>query len=308
MDQIERYLGSLLGLAVGDALGAPITGKAPGGFVPLTDMVAGGSFHLKPGQWTDDTSMALCLAESLLECGVFDEVDQLNRYWYWYKEGHWSSSGTAFDVDKTTQLALETFRQTWDPFGTPAEERAAGNKSLSRLAPVALFFAQDPLEAIHWAGESSRTTHTAPVCIDACRYFAGLVVGALQGVPKSDLCLPYYCPAPGYWKESPLIEPVAQVASGSFRNKKTPQIQASRYVVKSLEAALWAFYQTESFQEGCLMAVNLGEDADAVGAIYGQLAGAYYGRQAIPKHWRDRLVMREEIEEIAAEIHALVWA
>ena len=105
MELRDRYRGALLGLAVGDALGTTLEFKRPGSFAPITDMVGGGPFGLKPGQWTDDTSMALCLAESLVECRGFDPVDQLRRYCRWYREGHLSSTGRCFDIGNTTRAA-----------------------------------------------------------------------------------------------------------------------------------------------------------------------------------------------------------
>ena len=155
--------------------------------------------------------------------------------------------------------------------------------------------------AIHNAGESSRTTHAAPTTIDACRYFAGLLLGALEGRSKEELLSSFFYPAPDeqYWKCHPLSPEIAEIANGSFKQKQPPAIIGSGFVVRSLEAALWAFYRTDSFRDGALRAVNLGDDADTTGAIYGQLAGAFYGVNAIPEDWIERLTMREFIRERA---------
>lgn len=187
VELIERYRGCLLGLAVGDALGTTLEFKRPGTFTPINEMVGGGPFHLKAGQWTDDTSMALCLAESLIECRGFDAVDQLTRYCRWYRDGHLSSTGRCFDIGNTTRTALEAFQRTRNPFPGPTDPRFAGNGSLMRLAPVPLFFARDPKESIERAGDSSRTTHGAREAVDACRYFSALLVGAIQGRSKDEL-------------------------------------------------------------------------------------------------------------------------
>lgn len=109
MDLAERYRGCLLGLAVGDAVGTALEFLSPGAFEPITDMVGGGPFGLKPGQWTDDTSMALCLAESLIACGALDPIDNLQRYVRWWREGHLSSTGRCFDIGNTVRAALTTF-------------------------------------------------------------------------------------------------------------------------------------------------------------------------------------------------------
>jgi len=291
--------GALLGLAVGDALGATVEFMPPGTFEPVTDMVGGGPHHLEPGQWTDDTSMALCLAESLIECDGFDSLDQMQRYVRWYREGYLSSTGTCFDIGNATRAALHRFEQSGDPYAGSEEPNTAGNGSIMRLAPVPLFFASDPAEAVRYAGESSRTTHAAREAVDACRYMAALIVGATRGASKSELLGDAYSPLAGLWDTEPLTARVAEVAGGSFNRREPPAIRGSGYVVESLEAALWAFDRSSSFREGMLMAVNLGDDADTTGAVYGQIAGAYYGVEGIPREWLEGLAMRERIEELA---------
>lgn len=305
MDAIERYRGTLLGLAAGDAVGTTLEFKAPGSFRPLDDMVGGGPFALKPGQWTDDTSMALCLAASLIERRGFDPVDQLERYVRWYREGYLSSNGYCFDIGGTTRAALLRFERTRTPYCGSSHPHAAGNGSIMRLAPVPLFFAGDPERALQHAGDSSRTTHGARACVDACRYLGALIVGAVHGVSKKTLLASHYSPLPGYWQRHPLAPEVDKVATGSFKRRQPPEIHGSGYVVKSLEAALWAFYHGDSFREGCLLAANLGDDADTTAAVYGQLAGAYYGEQGIPEPWRAKLAQREMIESFADQLYAL---
>jgi ADP-ribosyl-[dinitrogen reductase] hydrolase len=299
MIEIERYEGALLGLAIGDAVGTTVEFRTPGTFQRVTEMTGGGPFHLKAGQWTDDTSMALCLAESLIERRGFDPHDQLARYLRWFREGHWSSTGECFDIGGTTRVALtRSLRHPEDPSPGPTDPQTAGNGSLMRLAPVPMFYAQNPAAAIQRAAESSRTTHGAPAAVDACRYFAGLLVGAVQGVSKDELLSERYAPPGWSWETEPLAPEIDEIARGSFRDKEPPEIQGTGYVVRSLEAALWAFDRTDSFREGCLRAVNLGEDADTTAAIYGQLAGAYYGISGIPETWRAQLAMREEITRL----------
>ena len=195
-----------------------------------------------------------------------------------------------------------------------------------RLAPVPMFFACNPISAIEQAAESSRTTHGAPAAVDACRYFAGLIVGALNGVNKDELLSSRYSPDKNQWATRPLHPEIDAVAAGSFKQNgparnavsgivnsfgatvfksKATGIQGSGYVVKSLEAALWAFFHSTHFRDGCLLAVNLGDDADTTGAIYGQLAGAFYGEQAIPAEWRAKLTKRSLIESFADSLFKL---
>ena len=299
-----RYCGCLLGLATGDAVGTTVEFKSPGTFEPVRDMVGGGPFHLAAGEWTDDTSMALCLAESLTLSGGFDARDQMQRYVRWWREGHLSSNGRCFDIGGTVSGALRRFLDTGEPYAGSTDPRAAGNGNLMRLAPAPLYFAADPQLAVAMSGESSRTTHGAATCVDACRYFGGLLVGAVRGESKEKLLSPGYAPAEGLWDGEPLCAEIEEIASGSFKCREPPEIVGSGYVVKALEAALWAFFKADDFEEGCLLAVNLGDDADTTAAIYGQLAGAYYGFAGIPRHWRGRLAKGKLILKFAEELHS----
>lgn len=305
MQQIERYRGSLLGLATGDAVGTTLEFRPPGTFTPINDMVGGGPFRLKPGQWTDDTSMALCLAESLIEQKGFSPTDQLEKYLQWYREGHLSSTGECFDIGNTVGTALLQFEKTREPYCGSPNPLSAGNGSIMRLAPVPLFFAQNPKQAIEKSADSSRTTHGAATAVDACRYLAALLVGTVNGVSREELLSSHYSPIPGYWEENPLVEEIDQIASGSFKHREPPEIKGTGYVVKSLEAALWAFHRSHSFEQGCLLAVNLGNDADTTGAVYGQLAGAFYGEQGIPESWRSKLAYRDLIESFSDRLFSL---
>ena len=305
MDIGDRFRGCLLGLAAGDAVGTTVEFRPRGSFTPVIDMVGGGPFALEAGQWTDDTSMALCLAESLIEKGAFDPNDQMRRYLSWWQEGHLSSTGTCFDIGNTVASALLRYEQTGEPFAGSTDPYSAGNGSIMRLAPIPMFYFREPDRAIAMAAKSSRTTHGARTCLDACRYLAGLTVGALRGESKERLLSCDYSPADGGWADAPLCEEIREIARGSFKSKQASEVTASGYVVKSLEAALWAFHRSRSFEEGCLLAVNLGDDADTVGAVYGQLAGAHYGEQDIPDRWRVKIAEKDLILRYADALLSL---
>lgn len=297
LDQLRgKYRGALLGLAAGDALGTTLEFKSPSTFVPIEDMQGGGPFHLKPGQWTDDTSMALCLAESLVETNRFDLLDQIQRYVRWWREGHLSSTGSCFDIGIATSAALAHFEVTKVPRAGSTDPRSAGNGSIMRLAPVPLFFASRPTDAIDRAAESSLTTHGATEAVDACRLLAGYLIGALRTENKGALFAMPQSPELGISGLSPTIDAIAAL---SFLKKDPPEIRGLGYVVPSLEAAMWAFARSSDFRSGALLAVNLGDDADTTGAIYGQLAGTFYGEAGIPEQWRARLALRELIEGLA---------
>lgn len=246
--------------------------------------------------------MALCLAESLVERETFDPHDQMTRYLRWWREGHWSSTGRCFDIGKATRAALERFEADGDPFAGRSDPHSAGNGSLMRLAPVAMKYADDAALAVRYAADSSRTTHAAREAVDACRYFAALLVGTLKGRDKNALLSPRFAPGGVDWSLDPLAPAIDAIAAGSFRGKTEQEIRASGYVVHTLEAALWAFSRTNTFRDGALLAANLGEDADTTGAVYGQLAGAHYGAGAIPETWRSKLAKRDDIERLASAL------
>jgi ADP-ribosyl-[dinitrogen reductase] hydrolase len=226
----------------------------------------------------------------------------MKRYLRWYREGHLSSTGRCFDIGNTTRDALVRFERTGKPYSGSSDKYSAGNGSIMRLAPVPLFFAGNPEEAIVKSGESSRATHGNILCIDACRYLGALIVGAVSGASKEELLSEMYAPVTGYWDRNPLVPEIGAIASGSFKKKNPPAIKGTGYVVQSLEAALWAFDRSSSFEDGCLMAVNLGDDADTTGAVYGQLAGAFYGEGGIPEGWRSIIAMRGLIEDYAGKL------
>ncbi len=292
----SRYLGSLLGLAAGDAVGTAVEFSPRGTFPPVLDMVGGGPFGLKPGQWTDDTSMALCLAESLVSRQGFDALNQMARYLNWWKWGYLSSTGECFDIGMTVAGALEKFSETGNPFAGSTDPAKAGNGSLMRLAPVVLYYYPDRELVIRFAGESSRTTHGAAEAIECCRLFAVLLMEALSGTNKDAM-----------FSSSLLVtgeKKIQAIASGALMAKSENEIFGTGYCVDSLEAALWCFMQTSDFESAVLRAANLGDDADTTAAIVGQLAGAYYGRDGIPQRWLDQISLREHIETLAIAIHA----
>ena len=290
----DRFRGCLLGLAVGDAVGTTVEFRERGSFEPVTDMVGGGPFDLKPGQWTDDTSMALCLATSLLSRNGFDPSDQMDRYVDWYRNGDWSSTDHCFDIGNTVRQALEEYERTGDPFSGTTDPYSAGNGSIMRLAPVPLFYFPDLERILHFAGESSRSTHGALECVEACQLFGEMLFRALSGMSRDDVL---FGATPGI-----ALPKIAEIASGGYRKKSIDQIKGTGYVVESLEAALWCFYQTETFESAILQAANLGDDADTTAAICGQIAGAFYGVSGIPTQWLETLFMRAEITDLADKL------
>lgn len=293
-DLLARYQGCLLGLASGDAVGTTVEFRAKDSFTPLTTMQGGGPFNLKAGQWTDDTSMALCLAQSLVTCQGFDAGDQMNRYLNWWRWGYFSSTGECFDIGGTVARALGKFALDGNPYAGSEAPDTAGNGSLMRLAPAVLYYYPDRQQALEYAEASSRTTHAAPEAIASCRLFAQYLLNALSGKDKEETL--------SALEELPPQENLRQIALGSYRQKPRSAIHGTGYCVQSLEAALWCFYHGADFEETILLAANLGDDADTTAAIAGQLAGAFYGVEGIPQAWRDRLWQYEDIDALARQL------
>ncbi|MEO0559519.1 MAG: ADP-ribosylglycohydrolase family protein [Bacteroidota bacterium] len=293
----DRARGALLGLATGDAVGTTLEFKPRGTFEPITDMVGGGPFALESGQWTDDTAMALALAESLLACTGHDPVDQLERYVRWWRHGETSCTGHCFDIGNTVRDALQRYLDTGTPDAGPTHPHTAGNGSIMRLAPVVLAYAPDPKATVAAAAASSRTTHGAPEAIDACRLLAEILLRALGGADRDATLAPV--------EGLRATDALATVASSTYRGNSAEHVRGSGYVVESLEAALWAVATTASFADAVLRAANLGDDADTTAAIAGQVAGALYGASGIPPHWLNQLAWRDRLEDTADALLAL---
>lgn len=293
-DRLNRARGSLLGLAVGDAIGTTVEFMPRGSFTPITDMVGGGPFHLVAGQWTDDTSMALCLASSLVENG-FDLHDQMTRYVLWQTEGYFSSTGVCFDIGITINDALEAFKRTGKARSGSTDPDSAGNGCIMRLAPIPIHYLDTPDLALQLCEEQSRTTHQAVECLMACRLLGEMLIRGLQGKSKEEVLAPSQ-------QVLALSAGLQAIAHGGYKTKSIDEIKGSGYVVESLEAALWSFYQTDNFKDCVLLAANLGNDADTTAAISGQVAGAYYGETGIPAEWLQKLTMGDEIGELAEKL------
>jgi ADP-ribosylglycohydrolase len=304
----DRRRGACIGLAVGDALGAAVEFSSPGSFAPVTGYRSGGPHGLKAGEWTDDTSMALALADSMASVG-WDLNDQARRYVEWWKTGKYSVNGRCFDIGNTTRSALSRFLASKNALASgDASERASGNGSIMRLAPVPVGHADlypDNVEELsRLADESSLPTHASEQCRSACRYLATVLAALVRGEDRAAVLSPDWKPLQLLNDVYPLHPLIQEVAQGSFRHKQPPAIEGSGWVVKSLEASLWAFHDAGTFEEAVLRAVNLGDDADTTGAICGQLAGACWGESQIPDSLLSGLARMDMLESALAGILA----
>tara|TARA_B100001123_G_scaffold338532_1_gene383203 strand:- start:632 stop:1576 length:945 start_codon:yes stop_codon:yes gene_type:complete len=311
MKSLNKYIGSILGLAVGDALGMPVEFQPVDPSAPVRDMrpavrfdsVAGEEIKLPAGAWTDDTSMALCLADSILMSEEFSPEDQLSKYLNWFRAGYLSAIDKCFGIGPTVRAVLEEFES-----GNidPGDLIATTNGALMRVSPVGLAYCSDAVQAVELSGESSKTTHKSSESVDSCRYMGALLAGAVRGADKDELLSPFFFPGSneGYWDAMPLCPEIAEIAAGSFKTKKPPEINGANQASATLEAALWAFYGSDDFAAGCTMAVMLGLDADTTAAVYGALAGAYYGADEIPSDWVSHVAHYDMLVDYAERLHA----
>ena len=300
----DRFQGALIGLAVGDALAAHTQFRKPGTFAPVGDLLGGGPFELPRGAWTDDTAMALLLAESLAEREGFDALDQVQRYARWQREGYGSATGQCVGISANVARSLANALYKRQPFAGSHDPDQLDKDPLSRVAPVVMFFLADAPTAIARAAEAARVTAQAPLVLDCVRLFAAMLHAALSGRDRAEVLRP-----PRRLWETPTTRPeVVALADGTLSRRDPAQITGGGGILQALEAALWAFERSASFREGALFAANLGRDCDVVAAVHGQLAGAYHGVSAIPGIWRNSLMKQEVVIDRADRLltHALV--
>ncbi len=293
-----------MGLAVGDALGSVVEFAEPNTFEPVTGYRSGGPHRLNAGEWTDDTSLALAIADSIAQVG-WDLNDQAERYVQWMKHGKYSVNGRCFDIGITTSRALHTFMEGKDAaLSGSRSESASGNGSIMRLAPVPIRYHGLYSDRIHelakLAEESSLPTHASEQCLSACRYLALVLSALIHGEDRDAVLSPEWGPLTELHAIKPLHPPVFAVAQGSFRDKQPPAIRGAGWVVQSLEAALWAFHDASSFEGAVLKGVNLGDDADTTGSVVGQLAGACWGESGIPAGLREGLARYDMLDAALA--------
>jgi ADP-ribosyl-[dinitrogen reductase] hydrolase len=290
----DRARGALLGLAVGDAVGTTIEFSPKPDYALLNDMVGGGPFQLRAGQWTDDTAMALALADSLLAHPRLDASDLMTRFVSWRDEGTYSCTGLCFDIGNTVSDALARFERTGKPLAGSTDPLSAGNGALMRLSPVAIRYWSDREKMREVAVLQTRTTHEAEEAVEASALFVDILADAISG-RRRDQVLSGRSTA-----FSPKIQAIATGAS--WRGRARHEIFGSGYVVDCLNAALWAVERTTSFRSAVLLAADLGQDADTTTAVAGQLAGALYGASGIPVDWLTKLAWRERIEGTAGQL------
>jgi ADP-ribosylglycohydrolase len=283
----ERFQGALLGLAVGDAVAVATQFGKPGRFTAVGDMLGGGPFDLPRGGWSDDTAMALCIAESLIECERFDVADQVMRYRRWQQEGYLSATGQCLGITAGTARALALAHWRRQPYSGAHDPQSQEADALSRVTPVAMYFFSQTHSAANWAAEAARTTCQAPMVLEACRALAEVLHAALCGKPKATI--------------------IARARTAAAV-RGAPGAPLPEGAPADLAAALDVFARTDNFRDAVLAAANLGGNSDVVAAACGALAGAHYSASAIPALWRNSLMKKQLIEGTADKLlaHAML--
>jgi len=277
----DRVRGMMLGLAAGDALGHAVHG-------------------LPAGAWSDKTAMALCLADSLVSRGVADAADQVGRYREWQRTGRWSSTGSCVGISPATGRALAAAQWTGNPYAGSHDPAFAEAEPIARIGPVVAWLRDSPSEAIDAAVNCARVTHQAPLTLDAVRFFAAVLAGALAGAGKEALLAADFSPAPGAWSADVLRSPVRELAGGAWRGRRPRRMLRGKFAaVAALESALAAFEAGDDLAQCLQAAASRPGDAQTAAAIVGQLAGAYYGAATLPSAIRAGLARAAEIEALA---------
>lgn len=292
---INKKMGCIFGLAIGDALGAPVEFQARGSFKPVTDFTSGGAFNLKEGQWTDDTAMALCLGQSLIERKGFDPKDQLEKYIKWLDTGFMSCTGEAIGLGNTISDSLDRYRKTKNPFCGSSDPMTAGNGTIMRLAPVPIFYHPDHESVVMYSVESCKTTHKAQEVLDATFAMTSILCHLFDGKDKFE-ALELVS------KKTFNSKAVSKILCTKFDTLNPEAVESTGYVIHTLNAALWAFMTSASFEEAVLKAVNLGDDADTVGAVCGQFAGAYWSYSGIPEKWLSKVARFGLIKDVGENL------
>lgn len=305
--RLDRFAGSLLGMAIGEALGATIaldplaTASMPSGASMVRELASGGPHNIPRGGWLSNTAMTWALAESYLACNRGLPEDQMERYLQWQRDGKYSSTATALDVPGDVRKALAQWQWTRKPVAGSHDPENRDAHALARTLAVALYYEDSPARAMVEAAEAARTTIQAPVVLDANRVFVTMLLDALTGINKDSLLSLKQSDNAQQLRRNKLKPPVTQTIDGWWRGPAAPA-RTGRDVLAVLSTVLWAFDRTDDFREGLITAANLCGNPTCAGAAFGALAGAYYGVGKIPREWRSAVLQHKELNELAARL------
>ena len=310
-DKTNKAVDTLLGVAIGDALGVPFEFKSKREIDknPCKDMIGYGTYSQPAGTWSDDSSLTFCLAESLV--GGYDLKDIAMRFIAWRNKAHWSARGSVFDIGITTTTSIsrlanilkqeEYHELTQQKY--LGDESDNGNGSLMRIIPLLFYIKGKPIEEqweIIW--NVSALTHRHIRAAMCCLIYLRVAEHILNGKTKEESYEQMQKDILSFWKKMSFAEREQVLFSKIITNdiRKTPytELKSGGYVMESIEASLWCFLKHDNYASIVLEAVNLGHDTDTTAAIAGGLAGLYYGAAGIPEHWITSLARMSDIIEL----------
>ncbi|MGB9913310.1 MAG: ADP-ribosylglycohydrolase family protein [Candidatus Kapaibacteriota bacterium] len=308
----NKVVGGLLGLCIGDALGVPVefSSRSVLKASPVSDMIGYGVHNQPPGTWSDDSSLAFCLAESL--CNGFDLQDIANRFVSWLYEGYWTPFGKVFDVGNTTSIAISRLKNGINPvYAGLNDEFSNGNGSLMRILPLSFYLENKDRELqFELTHQVSCLTHSHIRSQMACGIYIQFTINLLKGndpklayVKMKESVSEYYSKPP-YDTE---LRHFSRIIDYDISQLSEDAINSSGYVIDTLEASLWCFLNNNTYKDIVLSAVNLGYDSDTTGAVAGGLAGIYYGFDALPWEWISKIVRYEDIIDLGERLYEKLY-
>lgn len=313
----NKVLSGIMGLCVADALGVPVefSNRESLRRNPVTDMRGYGTYNMPPGTWSDDTSMTLCLVDSLIN--GLDYGDIMSKFLSWADEAKYTPYDEVFDMGIATRKALMRFAQGGEPLKCGGRsEHDNGNGSLMRILPLAFFLysiygsnvSESPkaMDIIH---NVSSLTHAHKRSQIACGIYISVACMLIDGADLTASIEHGIYNAFEYYKEhdeftSELTHYERIINVKEFSDNSEDYIRSSGYVVDTLEAAIWCLLNTNNYKDCVLKAVNLGEDTDTVAAVAGGLADLYYGYDSIPEQWLSVIAKKDHIEDLCNRLHA----
>lgn len=301
----NKILDGIMGLCIGDALGVPVEFESREDLriTPVTCMTGFGTHNQPPGTWSDDSSMTLCLLDSL-QYG-YNLEDIANRFVKWSKEELWTARGTVFDIGIATSKAINNLLKNRNPKKSGLYgEWDNGNGSLMRILPMSYYLKDAGTdEKLQKIREVSSITHGHDISVFSCIFYVEFAVNLLKGKDKIKAyedTISFIKPHIEKYKRC--FKNFQRVLSGNIQQENRNEIASSGFVIHTLEASIWCFLTSNSYAETVLKAVNLGDDTDTTAAVAGGLAGLYYGVENIPKEWLDCLARKKDIEDLCNKL------
>jgi len=335
----DQFLGMFIGFITGDALGSALEFSDRDSVNLITEMEKNYLYDYPVGSWTEKTSELLCMIESFKERHEFMYEDFLMKFHNFITTGYHSPNDKVFEVNyfiKTTGIKIGNclkHRKTLPLSLNPCDYHQNDYQPLLRIAPIVARYYEQPTTCLQHVKVACQLTHISTLCVDACRFFASLMIGAFMGVNKDILVSDRFnvmdlttygtlkydrlnqeyigqCTDTEVIMDNEniccqssnkntfirsLYPAIQKIQKGRYKHKQRAEIISDDLMINTLEAVLWSFNQSNSFEEGCVVAVNLGLNSSAIGAIYGQLAGIYYGYQQIPDRWVTKLQKKDYI-------------